>query len=280
MRCLAVALAAGALLLGCGEEADERENLANASSTSAASGSLSDAQLVGILNATIASSSAMAATGEARVTNGNVRDFVDFQSTSASNAKANVDRIAAELGITPEDSPFMSSIAASSTAQMSTLRGTADTGFDDAFLISVADAQSFTAATFADSFAGSGSTRVAALVNGMHDALELEAGFSRALQGDFDATDFLLEHRDIGGGAGGAGGNTGGSNDGGNVGGSPTGPGVDTGTDTGSGDNPGAGSGSDGGLGGDGTATGNGQDPGGAVGTGNPNADGDPTTTP
>ena len=218
----------------------------------------------------------MAEAGAQRVTNRNVLDFVDFQSTSASNAKANVGSIASELGITAEDSPFVSSIAASSAAQMSALRETADTGFDDAFLISVADAQSFAAATFADSFAGSGNSRIASLVNDMHDALELEAGFSRALQGDFDATDFLMNHQEIStsGSASGAGS----SGSGVDTGGAAT---PETGTvDPGSGGTttPGSGSGSDGGLGGEGTATGNGADPGGAVGTGTPNDDGDPTT--
>lgn len=262
---LGLALVTGLTLAACGDTADDKENPRNANGSTAQVGALSDAELVGILEATIAANSAMASAG-GRVTNDNVRAMVEAQNITATNARANVERVATDLGIAGVDTDFSTGIISASRAQVTELGAVADTGYDDAFLVSVSDAQASAADAFANDFAGSGSPRIASLMTGMGQALTYESGYASALQGGYDASAFLAANpspNSAGIGSVGGGSSTSGTG-GGTGGGSGTGSG-DTGSGTGSG------SGSDGGLGGDGTDTGNGQDPGGSVGTGNPN---------
>jgi hypothetical protein len=254
-------------------------------------GSMSDDELTGIMQATIAASSAMADIGAQRVRNANVLAFVALLQRDATNAAANLARLVARAGISPTTSDLSTQIVAASRTQIDILSALEDAMFDEAFLESVEHAQSAAAATFAAQLVGaSSSNSMNTFAAGLARAVAFEAAFANALRGTFDASAFLagqLGPNDVprapGNGGGGSGqipaqqtapatttpstpttSNTPTPN-------TPSTPNTGSTGNTGSATSmgsPGTGSGSGQGLGGNGTATGSGQDPGSGVGTG------------
>ncbi len=249
-------------------------NPTNGASGSASVGSISDGALGGIMQATIASTSAMAEAAGTRVSNANVRAFVQQLQQDSTNAQMNLAKLMANNDITAASSAQSAQIAAASQAQVAAMAALTDDGFNEGFVESVDEAQTTASNAFTTQFVGvSGNTAVNQFAAGLQKSLEFEAGFANALEGNFDASAFLNAHATtastVAGGSGQGSVTTDSTTNPGGTGTTPTTGMGTTGAGTTATGAPGIGSGAGEGLGGTGTATGSGQDPGTAVGTGN-----------